>query len=255
MILYRLQRHPIVMRARLRHVLVLSYALPARVLRTLVPAGMTIETIDGQGLLAVAMVRAERMRPAGLPPALGRTFFLCGYRVFVRLRTESGRSLRGLHIIRSETDRRSMAWFGNLFTHYRYRLAAVRFEETRTGLDVAVRTPGGEADLDVSADLSGGYSELPAGSPFADWKEARRFAGPLPYTFDYEAETGSVVLIRAERGRWRPRPVDVDVRRCAFVERLADDRCSPVLASASYIESIDYQWNRGVVTRLWEDAA
>ena len=61
MILYRLQRHPIVMRARLRHVLVLTYALPERILRTLVPAGMTIETIDGQGLLAVAMVRAERM--------------------------------------------------------------------------------------------------------------------------------------------------------------------------------------------------
>ena len=41
-------------------------------------------------------------------------------------------------------------------------------------------------------------------SPFANLEDARRFAGPLPYTFDYEPETNSIVMIKATRTRWEP---------------------------------------------------
>jgi hypothetical protein len=40
---------------------------------------------------------------------------------------------------------------------------------------------------------------LPAGSPFSSVREARRFAGPLPFTFDYEEQTHSIVAVYATR--------------------------------------------------------
>ena len=40
--------------------------------------------------------------------------FFSGYRIFTRYRTTAGRTLRGLRILRSDTDRLSMQLFGNL---------------------------------------------------------------------------------------------------------------------------------------------
>ena len=50
---------------------------------------------------------------------------------------------------------------------------------------------------------------LPTASPFADWKEARRFAGPLPFTFTYNKKTKEVLIIEGVRENWTPRPVEV----------------------------------------------
>ena len=59
--------------------------------------------------------------------------------------------------------------------------------------------------------LAGKPAPLPEGSPFPDLKEARKFAGPLPFTFDYEEETHSIVRIQGVRQRWNPEPVAVEV--------------------------------------------
>lgn len=46
---------------------------------------------------------------------------------------------------------------------------------------------------------------LPAGSPFPSVREARRSAGPLPFTFDYERESNAIVAIEARRTTARAR--------------------------------------------------
>jgi hypothetical protein len=163
------------------------------------------------------VVRAERLRPAGAPALLGTSHLLAGYRLFVRHRGADGRRRRGLHILRSSADRAGMVAGGNLLTHYRYRRAALRCEERDGLLEVAVRTPAGDADLDAVADLANAPGPLPAGSPFASVADARRFAGPLPRTFDYEPETRSVVMVRGRRSHWEPRSVAVTVRACGFL--------------------------------------
>jgi hypothetical protein len=59
-------------------------------------------------------------------------------------------------------------------------------------------------------DAAGGEKiALPEGSPFADWKEARRFAGPLPFTFTYTAKKKQVLIIEGVRENWKPEPVRV----------------------------------------------
>jgi Uncharacterized conserved protein (COG2071) len=228
--LYRLRRHPLPIVARFRHSLVLCYALPPEQLEPQLAPGLELDTYRNHAFAAVALVQTERLRPAFLPVRLGVDFFLAGYRIFVRV---AGRpSLRGLQILRSDTDRRLMVLAGNLFTHYRYRLVDAHVDE-RPGR-VEIESDG----IHVIADLDSRPAPLPPGSPFADEREARRYAGPLPYTFDYERQTGRLVSVRATRGRWDPQPVAVDV---------LENRAFPdgVLANAFYVGGVGYRWERG----------
>ena len=243
--LYRLRRHPLPIAAHFRHSLVLTYAFPREVLEPLLPPGLSLDAHGDHGLAAVALVQTEALRPAFAPRPLGRDFFLSGYRLFVRL--HGAESLRGLYILRSDTDKREMVAFGNLLTHYRYRRADVCVREGDGRLEIEVATRRGEADLEVAADLRARPAPLPAGSPFATLRDARRYAGPLPHTFDYEAETGSIVVIRAVRRGWRPETVGVDVRRLTFFERPPFSGHAPVLANAFHVADVDYRWERGRV--------
>ena len=201
----------------------------------------------------MALVQTRSLRPAALPPAFGQDFFLAGYRVFTTFARHDGRRLRGLRILRSDADRLQMVAGGNLLTHYNYTHCDAAIEPDHAGTRITVRTHDGRADLDIVA--GGEATMLPAGSPFASMKEARRFAGPLPFTFDYEPETDAIIAIEARRTTWRPTPIDVRVDRLAFLDRPPFQGVTPVLAAAFRVADIDYAWKRGQRHPLAPDAA
>jgi hypothetical protein len=242
---YRLRRHPFAVSAHFRHSLVLAYSVPASALEPLLPPSLEPDRHGDLGFVAAAFVQTERMRPSFLPPALGLDFLLGGYRIFVRV---AGRqSLRGLYILRSDTDSRVLTFVGNVLTSYRYRTvdASCRCENGILKLEVR---PG----VRISADLGRRPAPLPPGSPFATLTEARRFAGPLPYTFHHEPETGLLLSVRGVRSAWSPEPVAVDVKELVFftAERFGVE---PTLANAFYVGDIDYRWERGKLLRAEDD--
>jgi len=244
MMFYQLKRHPIPISAFFRHSLVLTYAFPQEILAPLLPTGLVLDSWRGFAFLAVALVQTQSLRPSFLPAALGRNFFLSGYRIFTRL-AAGGQSRRGLMILRSDTDHSWMVYCGNLLTHYNYRLCKAKLQDTQDELHWRINTPHAEADLEVRVKLASNPAALPADSPFTTWSDARRFAGPLPYTFDYEQETGSIIGICAVRQRWSPCPVAVDVLRNTFLDQGPFCAAQPVLASAFHIQDVPYQWQRG----------
>lgn len=243
--MYWLKRHPVPIEAFFRHSLVLTYALPREVLTPLLAPSLTLDTFGDFGFLAIALVQTEGLRPLGAPRFTGRDFFLSGYRIFARYTSKSGAHLRGLRILRSDTDNPLMALGGNLLTHYHYHLARVRISETPTQIEYSIGTPRQTADLQVRADLTSRPASLPASSPFPDLETARRFAGPLPYTFDYEAQTNSLILIKGVRKKWDPQPIQVEVARNTFLQNPLFQGATPVLANAFFIENISYRWERG----------
>jgi hypothetical protein len=248
--LHILQRHPLTVSAHFNHSLVLTYAFPAAVLEPLLPPGLLLDTQAGCGFVAIAMVQTRGLRPAILPRALGQSFFLAGYRIFTTFRPPGGaNTLRGLFILRSDTDRRLMAFAGNLLTHYKYRVSRVHVSHEQDTLTCRIGTRRHAADLDVTADLAG-PAALPPTSPFDTEHQARRFAGPLPYTFDHEPETNSIIAIKATRQNWHPRLVPVTVRELSFFHFPPFNRAVPRLASAFHVHDIDYQWNPGIRYRL-----
>ncbi|MGD0911826.1 MAG: DUF2071 domain-containing protein [Terracidiphilus sp.] len=246
--LYLLKRHPVAVRAFFRHSLVLTYALRPEALEPLLPEGLALDTWQGRGFLAIALVQTEGLRPGFLPASMGRDFFLSGYRIFTRLKNGpagGAGAKRGLRILRSDTDSRLMAWAGNRLTHYNYRVCRVALEESPDAITWRIKTLNAEADLEVTARIGVLQASLPADSPFTTEAEARRFAGPLPYTFDYEAETQSIIAIQARRQRWDPQPVEVEVWRNSFLEREPFASGEPVLANAFYVRDVPYSWERG----------
>jgi hypothetical protein len=245
-LLHLLKRHTVPIKAHLAASLVLAYALPEDVLKPLLTPGLELDTYHGFGFLAIAMVQTRRLRPAFLPPAFGLNFFLAGYRIFTRYRTPQGRTLRGLRILRSDTDRRSMQVFGNLLTHYAYELSRCRVLRTKNSFRAEIGTEHGDADLEVEANIATEPESPPPGSPFPDLREARKFAGPLPFTFDYEQQTHSIIRVEGVRQAWNPRPVSVQVQQNTFLEKEPFRSARPILANAFYLENVPYFWKSGI---------
>jgi len=243
-----LKHHPFPVHADFDRVVALSFAFPEKVLRPLVPAGLEIDTYEGQGFVTAALVWTRHLRPAGFPQALGQNFFLAGYRIFTRLQDENGRRLRGLKILRSETDKRRMVVLGNLMTGYRYRRVDTQIVEHDDEVEVTTRLPGGETTLDVAFANHPDPAELPTGSPFPDWRTARRFAGPMPFTFNPRHD-GSFVVIEGSREHWSPRPVRVDRCEVGLFSEAPFAGTIPVLANAFAVENIAYRWEKGRICR------
>jgi hypothetical protein len=240
-----LNRHPLPISAYLRRSLVLTYAYPQEALRPLLPPGLALDTYGNFGFLAIAMVQTAKLRPTLLPAMFGHSFFLSGYRIFVRFG-----SRRGLYILRSDTDSRCMALTGNLMTRYGFEFCHADVTECGGEVRFAITTPHANADLDVVAAIGAGEAPLPPGSPFADPAQSRRFAGPMPFTFDYEPETHSVISVRGVRERWSVKAVSVDVRRNTFLNGEPFCHTAPVLANAFCVSNVPYRWLRGVTTPL-----
>lgn len=234
-----LKNHPFAVEAFFEHSTVLTFAVSKEQLEPLLPEYLTLDSFkDKWGFIAVALVQASALRPKGFPSILGHSFFLIGYRIFVRYRNAKGKRLRGLYILKSGTNNKLMEFFGNIFTHYNYETEAISVNQ-----DKRLRTINASiSKLKIVADLSEGAS-LPKHSPFADWKEARRFAGPLPFTFSDLKEEKKVLIVEGVRQNWQPKPIQINQYKIPFLETLTIEK--PVLANAFCIENIPYYWKKG----------
>src|SRR5687767_10970442 len=250
-----LRRHPIPIQAFFRYSLILTYAFPDKILQPFLPPGLMLDSYQGNSFLAIALVQVEHLRPVGLPAAFGRNFFLSGYRIFSRYRRADGKTLRGLLILRSDSDSRLMVWGGNLLTHYRYSNCVVKTQRSPEMLEILITTSRAEADLVVRAFVEKDADAPPVGSPFANLKIARHYAGPLPFTFDYEPESCQMVIVEGIRQNWNPRPVRVEVEQCTYLEKPPFSSVPLRLANAFFIEKIPYSWRRGVVEPLPKESA
>ena len=248
-----LKRHPFPVVAKLEQVVALSFAFPESVLRPMVPDGLEIDTFGNYGFVTVSLVRTRKLRPAVFPECLGQDFFLAGYRIFTRLRDDSGRRLRGLKILGSETDKRRMVWLGNLMTGYRYR--QVKWVSITQGTETHLRTMdrNDRLTLDIAYDDPKADIPLPSASPFPDQRTARRFAGPMPFTFSPDGERRFVV-IEGNRTDWTPRPVEVKHWQVALFDTPPFEDAQPILANAFAVDDIPYRWSKGRLVHAGGDA-
>src|SRR4029078_12445741 len=180
-----LKNHPFAVEAFFESSLVLTFAIPKDQIRHLIPECLELDTFDEKcAFIAVAMVQTKDLRPKGFPRVLGNDFFLIGYRVFVRFTNEAGKRLRGLYIIKSETDKKKMEFFGNIFTHYNYTTTDIRKEVYEKYTSIVSE----KSRFKVTIESTDEEINIPENSPFSDWKDARKFAGPLPHTFTWNKE-------------------------------------------------------------------
>ncbi len=241
-----LKNHPFAVEAFFESSTVLTFAVPKEQLQNLIPECLQLDTFqDKWAFVAVAMVQTKNLRPKGFPKFMGNDFFLIGYRVFVRYTNKKGKRLRGLYILKSETDKKKMEFMGNIFTHYNYTTTDIyQFEKDKTKELSSIKS-----NFKLNLDKEGQDVSLPKNSPFTNWKEARRFAGPLPFTFTYNKETKEVLIIEGIRQNWTPSPVKVIDYNFEFLDTIGLQ--NPVLANAFVIRNIPYHWKKGKI-ELWK---
>lgn len=243
-----LKNHPFAVEAFFESSLVFTFAIPKEQLQHLIPECLELDTFNNKlAFIAVAMVQTQDLRPKGFPKIFGNDFFLIGYRMFVRYTNNKGKNLRGLYILKSETDKKKMEFLGNIFTHYNYTTTDITQEKlnsttlinsNKSGFKIKIETPDNE-------DMS-----LPDGSPFTNWKEAKRFAGPLPFTFTYNKFDNKVLIIEGVRENWKPTPVKVLECKFTFLDNL---KLSDVkLANSFIIKNTPYHWKKGKIEQ-WEN--
>jgi hypothetical protein len=126
-----------------------------------------------------------------------------------------------------------------LVGYYAYR--KVRASVERRGPELRIATSSG---FDVKTN---DQAVLPPMSVFADWDEARRYAGPMPFTFASADGGRAVVRVEGSRVHWEPRPVALVCATIPFLSRIVPDA---VPAAAFLVEDVDYEWKRGIVERL-----
>jgi hypothetical protein len=150
-----------------------------------------------------------------------------------------------LYILKSETDKKKMEFTGNIFTHYNYTTTDILQKELKNSKEISST----KSKFKVTIDKTDAEISLPENSPFIDWKEARRFAGPLPFTFTYNSITKKVLIIEGVRQNWTPDPIKVIEYDFEFLRSLNLE--TAILANAFVIKNIPYYWKKGKI-ELWK---
>lgn len=235
-----LKSHPFAVEAHFESSIILTFAVPKDELQNLIPKCLELDTLnDTFGFIAVAMVKTKVLRPKGFPKFLGNDFFLIGYRIFVRYTNEKGKRLRGLYILKSETDKKKMEYLGNIFTKYNYTTTDIHQKETGNTLIISSK----KSNFSLTIQQTDEEIELPNNSPFENWARARRFAGPLPFTFTYNSNDKTVLIIEGIRENWTPKPLKILNYNFEFLDTMKFQNV--VLANAFIIEDISYHWKKG----------
>jgi len=242
-----LKNHPFAVEAHFESSVVITFAVLKEQLEPLIPECLQLDIFqDKWAFIAVAMVQTKDLRPKGFPKFMGNDFFLIGYRVFVRYTNKAGKRLRGLYILKSETDTKKMEILGNTFTHYNYTTTDITQSDQNDLKEIKSTTSNFKITLNTAQD----DNLLPENSPFTNWKEARRYAGPLPFTFTYNTRTKEVLIIEGVREHWKPKPITVSNYEFSFLKTLNLDNV--ILANAFIINDIPYRWKKGK-KELWKN--
>jgi len=239
-----LKNHPFAVEAFFVSSLVLTFAIPKEQLQNFIPECLELDTFqDKWAFIAIAMVQTTGLRPKGFPKFMGNDFFLIGYRIFVRYTNNAGKRLRGLYIIKSQTDKKKMEIFGNIFTHYNY--TTMDIEQTTNGNFKTIKSE--QSKFQITIEQTDNEIKIPENSPFTDWKDARKFAGPLPHTFTVNKKDKTILTILGVRQNWKPEPVKVKSYHFDFLNNLKLQNL--VLANAFEIKNVPYHWEKGKIEK------
>lgn len=240
-----LKNHPFGVESFFESSIVVTFAVPKESIEYLIPECLELDVFDNKwAFIAIAMVQTRDLRPKGFPKFLGNDFFLIGYRVFVRYTDSRGKRLRGLYILKSETNSKKMEIAGNVFTHYNYTTTDINLSKVNGNKNIYSK----KSDFKIAFNDEVENVTLPEGSPFLDWKKARRFSGPLPYTFTYNKEQKEVLIIEGVRKSWKPKPIKIIDYNLSFIKDLEIENVQ--LANAFIVKNVPYYWKKGKID-LW----
>ncbi len=235
----RLPKHPVPMTTLFRHCLLANYAITPEALAALLPAPLVPDLAGGRAWLSVVIADMARMRPAGVPAALGVSYRQVVYRAVVRCGPG-----RGVYFLRSDADSRVMNTGGNLLSFFRFHHAAVAWTRDAGREQVTVASSDGTADIDLTLGTSP-LQGLPAGCAFPALAQAKEHLVDLFTAYHPRDGQRRIDVVAIKRADWRITVLPVISARCAFL-----DGAGPIppgharLDSVFAVQDLPYYWHR-----------
>ena len=245
----RLPKHPVPMTTVFRHCLLANYAITPQALAAVLPAPLVPDLASGRAWLSVVIADMRRMRPAGVPAALGVSYRQVVYRAVVRCG-----SSRGVYFLRSDADSRVMNTGGNLLSFFRFHHATVAWTRDLDQQRVTVASSDGTADIDLTLG-TGALRALPAGCAFPALAQAREHLVDLFTAYHPQDGRRRIDVVRIKREDWQIAVLPVLSARCAFLEG-----AGPIPARHTRLDSVfatqdlPYYWHRLRVDDIPRDA-
>ena len=218
----------------------LNYWMDPEVARRLVPAPLEVVTRNGLAVAGICLIRLERLRPKGLPAAVGISSENMAHRIAIRYPAEGGMR-DGVFIWRRDTDSLLATRLGGLVFPGAHRDAEFRVEEDDDGFGVEVLTEDGAADVNFRARFG------------AEWKWTLlfpRFADVCGFF-----ERGDCGFSCALRGdalegmqlrtlRWEMSPLGIADLRSAFYDNAKQFPCGSVGFDCGVVmRGIPHEWH------------
>ena len=252
-LLIMIPRNPLTMVGRLSRCWLFTYRTPIDTIVPLLPSPLEPVSFGDFAFWNIVVCKVENMRPRLSPVAFGISYWHIGYRIYVKVRTESrqsgqpGRpgqsrhseSVEGQYFARSDCDNGLISMVGNILTDYNFHSAAVEIKDLEGKTEIDVRSDGGHLLSLIDRQTPARLSEY---SPFKSIEEASDFLKYKPNGISV-SKPGSINVVHIVRDeeRWKSTPIHVETM-CSQV--IAEHQnCYPELAFE--VDPIDYQWNRG----------
>ncbi|MGH7214166.1 MAG: DUF2071 domain-containing protein [Tepidisphaeraceae bacterium] len=234
------------MRGRLSDCLLLAYRVPAEGVRHLLPAPLEPVTRGRWAFWNLVACRVEAMRPRGTPRSLGLTYCHVAYRLYVRARTTSGKSIDGLYFVRSDCDHPSVTRLGELFTDFRFHTAKIAVGAARDGYGADVTASRyGAAEAHVRA-VDADHFHLQPDSCFDTVEQAAALLKYRPVAMSVDEDDPRHVklaeVIRDE-SRWHETPLRVTSQNWGFFEYAGQEGAR--LEWATRVDPLEYRWRLG----------
>ena len=209
----------------------------------LIPTPLALDTHNDKALFAVAIVNTKQFRPAFLPKWMGMDFNLVGYRFLTTWQTPEGKQIRGLKIIKSQTNQKFMKILGDKLTQYQFNYNPIQVKTE----DSLVTIEGNGINIKLKIHEEPSLTPLPQNSIFENWTYARKFAGPLLYTFEVNEFKKQLTITEGTRKNWTPKPIEVISFDLDFLKEEKIKNLNPILSAAFMVRNIPYSWKKAVI--------
>lgn len=217
----------------------LNYRVDTEVARKLVPAPLEVAAHNGYAVAGICLIALEKLRPRGVPSALGFSSQNMAHRIAVRYPTENG--LRdGVFIWRRETDNSFVHRFGGRLFPGVHGSANFEIVDDAEGLSMNIRTPRGEVDVSFGA-RPGAFRRSVL---FDNFGEVCGFFRKGDCGFSCGREDETLEGMQLKTLRWEMVPLAITSMRSAFFEDTARfPEGSVVFDCGVVMRDIPHEWH------------
>jgi hypothetical protein len=219
--------------------LLVNYRVDPAIAARLVPAHMRPQLVNGRAVAGICLIRLGRLRPSGLPAALGMRSENAAHRIAVEWDGPAGLET-GVYIPRRDSGSLLTVLAGGRLFPGEHHAARFDVRETADELHVAFASRDETAAVSVDVRTT---SRFKSSGLFADLAEASAFFQRGAAGFSATGDGDRLDGLELETDRWRVEPVEVvSARSTFFDDRDLFPEGSAVLDGALLMREMPATW-------------